>query len=190
MTRNSRKKQNLSIKKFPSRKKQIGGSYYGPPSPSPTEYGSMAVTGRIKTASGISLESMKAKREFSNYVQSSTNLQNMIKDSTCDGAFFRDFTNKILELDKIRNNYIGALMEDNPSIVNVRKTAVRDKQLLQTKISKIQDMISTNKENNTGGHTVENMVRLNKIRKKILTDYSFIMRSEITILLDLIASLN
>ena len=188
MTRNSRKKQNLSIKKFPSRKKQIGGSYHGPWSP--TEYGSMAVTGRIKTASEIGLKSLKGRRELSNYVQSSTNVQNMIKDSTCDGAFFRDFTNKILELDKMRNNYIGALMEDNPSIDNVRKTAVKEEGKVQPKLSRIHEMTPTNKENNTGGHTVDNMVRLNKIRKKILTDYISIIRSEITILLEFVRSLN
>ena len=188
MTRNSRKKQNLSIKKFPSRKKQIGGSYYGHTNPNPLA--SMTVPGAMSSTSKIGLNSLKDRRELSNYVQSSTNVQNMIKDSTCDGAFFRDFTNKILELDKMRNNYIGALMEDNPSIDNVRKTAVKEEHIVQTKLSRIHEMTPTNKENNTGGHTVDNMVRLNKIRKKILTDYISIIRSEITILLDFIRSLN
>ena len=79
MTRNSRKKTSLSIKRFPSRKKQMGGH---------RSYSSAFPT--VHHAE-VSRGSLIATRDHNREIKSAENLQNMIADPTGDGKFFAKY---------------------------------------------------------------------------------------------------
>jgi hypothetical protein len=197
MTRNSRKKNNLSIKKFPSRKKQIGGMF---PSHTPNMHSAYSTFSPHTTTAGhLGLQSMRNTQSLTDYITSDKNLQNMLIDSTGDGTFYGKFDSIRLELDKIRNDYISVLKENDSSITKVTKAAKKAEPLCNSYILKI-DVLNKNVASTAGKidqynqgqqehefklQKINQTVKLNKIRISILEELRSIITDEIRNLLSL-----
>jgi hypothetical protein len=178
MTRNSRKKASLSIKKYPSKKTQQGGGY------DITGTTGMYVPDNYRLRSGALSAQYLAQGITDANKLSTVNIKHMLKDVTSGGD---EFSRLLTNQHDLRTKYISALNASNASILTIKEIV----NTISSKYHKYHQLINRYKRNGYPGKTTPSMysdvviTELNKLRIQLLLDLNNILTTEIEELRDL-----
>lgn len=176
MTRNSRKKLSLSVKRFPTRKKQMVGGAYSVLSP------------HVHTSSGIQRLKYEEQQRLTERLYEDGNLLKMLNDpGVRNGGFWGTWESTMTELKILREEYISKITADSTSINDLN-------QIINKFDSKSNYFYNKNKELTINNNSKSNEViqsddlqkikdihtyKLNNIRLIILKEMIDLIKKEI-----------
>mgnify|MGYP006075015005 CR=1 FL=1 len=178
MTRNSRKKASLSIKKYPSKKTQQGGGHG-----SSTAAAMLVPNGRVLQSDALTAQQVAQQIAYANKL-STVNIKHMLKDVTSGGG---EFSRLLTNQHDLRTKYISELNASNASILKIKEIV----NTISSKYHKYHQLINRYKRNGYPGKTTPSMysdvviTELNKLRIQLLLDLNNILTTEIEELRDL-----
>ena len=174
MTRNSRKKMSLSVKKFISKKKQQGGGY-----------GITGITGTtgmyVPNNQHFTSGAMRAQDVAQGITDanklSTVNIKHMLKDVSSGGG---EYSRILYDQHDLRTKYISGLNASNASTSNIQNTVNE----IKPKYNEYRTLILRYRREGSGKTTpsmysVEVIEQLNKLRIQLLLDLNNILKKEI-----------